>query len=67
MFNFLNGYKTVLGVIAGIAAFVLVITKALSDGFQFADVEVILAGLSALLVAIGLGSKAERILSALKK
>ena len=67
MFNWANGYKSIIGIVAGIAAFSLVITKALSDGFQFADVEVILAGLSALLIAIGLGGKAERILSALKK
>ena len=67
MFNWANGYKTVSGIAAGIAAFSLVVTKSLSDGFQFTDVEVILAGVSALLIAIGLGSKAERILAALKK
>lgn len=61
-----NG-KTLLGLLGGIATFVLVLTNALKDGFQLADVELIIGGFSALMIAIGLGHKAEKILTALKK
>lgn len=65
--NWFNGKKTVLGILSGTATFVLVVTSALQDGFQFTDVEVILGGFSALMIAIGLGHKAEKIIEALKK
>ena len=61
-----NG-KTLLGFLGGIATFVLVVVNALQDGFQFGDVEIIVAGFSALMVILGLGHKAEKILGALKK
>ena len=67
MFNWLSGYKTIIGIIGAIATFVLVITNVLSDGFQFTDFEVIIGGFSALMIAIGLGHKASKILDALKK
>ena len=67
MFNWANGYKTVAGIVSGIAAFVVVVADALKDGFAIGDIKVILAGASALLIAIGLGSKAQRLLDALKK
>ena len=67
MLNWANGYKTIAGIVAGVATFLLVVINALNDGFQQADFQVILGGVSALLVTIGLASKAERILSFLKK
>lgn len=67
MLNWANGYKTIAGIVGGIATFVLVVINALSDGFQPADFTVILGGLSVLLGVVGLASKAERILSFLKK
>ena len=63
----LDGKKTLLGIIAGIATFVLLVTNTLTDGFQMADLQTILGGFSALMVAIGLGHKAEKIETALKK
>ena len=65
--NWVGNGKTLLGFLGGIATFVLVIVKALQDGFQFADVEVIIAGFSALVIVLGLGHKAEKIITALKK
>lgn len=63
----LNGFKTVIGIIAGVATFILLVCNQLSDGFQVADVEVIAGGFSALMVAIGLTHKAQKIENALKK
>lgn len=62
-----DGKKTVIGILSGIATFILVVTQTLQDGFQFADLEVILGGFSALMIAIGLGHKAEKLLTTLKK
>lgn len=67
MFKFLDGYKTIIGIVGAIATFVLVICTSLADGFQFVDVEIIMGGFSALLVAIGLAHKAVKIETALKK
>lgn len=67
MLDWLNGYKTIIGTVGAVATFVLVVTNSLQDGFQFADVEVILAGFSALMIAIGLGHKAAKIEDLLKK
>lgn len=65
--EWLGGGKTLLAFIGGVATFALVVVNALSDGFQFPDLQVIGAGLAALLAVLGLGHKAERILEALKK
>ena len=65
--NWIGNGKTLLGFIGGIATFVLVVVNTLQDGFQFSDVEVIIAGFSALMIVLGLGHKAEKILEALKK
>lgn len=65
--NWLDGKKTLIGIISGIATFILVITGALQDGFQVSDLQVILGGFSALMVAIGLGHKADKVMTALKK
>ena len=62
-----DGKKTLIGVISGIAAFILVVTNTLNDGFQMSDLQVILEGFGALMIAIGLGHKAEKILGAIKK
>ena len=63
----LNGKKTVIGVIGAVATFVLVVTQSLADGFQSGDLNIIIGGFSALMIAIGLGHKAEKIETALKK
>ena len=66
--EWLGSGKTLLGFIGGVATFVLVVVTALSDGLQWqADLQTIGAGLSALLVVLGLAHKAERILGFLKK
>lgn len=62
-----DGKKTLIGIIGALATFVLVVTNTLQDGFQFADVEIILGGFSALMIAIGLAHKAEKTLEAIKK
>lgn len=62
-----DGKKTLIGVISGVAAFVLVVTGTLQDGFQIVDLKIILEGFGALMIAIGLGHKAEKILDAIKK
>jgi len=62
-----DGKKSIIGILSGIATFVLVVTQALQDGFQFSDVEVILGGFAVLMTAIGLAHKAEKIMTALKK
>ena len=59
--------KTLLGVIGAIATFVLVVVNSLQNGFQFDDIQTIIGGASVLMIAIGLGHKAEKILSALGK
>lgn len=65
--GFLKGYKSIIGCIGAIAAFVLLCTNQLSDGFQFSDVEALLTGFSALMLALGLTGKAIEIQTALKK
>lgn len=65
--KWLNGKKTILGIFAGIVAFLSTLSEVLSDGIQVADLNVIMAGVSALLVAIGLGHKAQKIEETLKK
>lgn len=65
--SWFDGKKTLIGIIGGVATFVLLVTNALQDGFQYADIQIILGGFSALLIAIGLGHKAEKILEAVKK
>lgn len=67
MFNFGNGAKTIIGIIGAVATFIVVVTGKLSDGFQLADVEVILGAFSALMLAVGLGHKAIKIENILKK
>lgn len=54
--------KTLLGFIGAVATFILVVVNALSDGLQWqADVSTIGAGLSALLIVLGLGHKLEKL------
>ena len=67
MFNFLKGYKSIIGCIGAIATFVVVVCTALADGFQMGDIAVIMGGFSALMLALGLTGKAIAIESALKK
>lgn len=62
-----DGKKTIIGIVGAVATFVLVVTNTLQDGFQFADIHTILGGFSVLMIAIGLGHKAEKILEAVKK
>ena len=67
VFEFLKGYKSILGCIGATATFVAVVCASLSDGFQFADIQTIGAGFSALLLAWGLTGKAIDIQNSLKK
>lgn len=67
MFDFLKGYKSIIGTVGAIATFILLTCNQLADGFQFADVEVIMAGFSAMMLAIGLTGKAIAIENSLKK
>lgn len=67
LFGWLDGSKTVIGMIAAVATFVLLVCNQLGDGFQFTDVEPVLAGFSALMLALGLGHKAIKIETTLKK
>jgi len=63
----LDGFKTTIGIIGGVATFVLVVVNVLQDGLQTDDVQVIMAGFSVLMIAIGLGHKAKKIEDAIKK
>lgn len=65
--SFMKGYKSILGCVAAIAAFVLLVCTQLSDGFQFADAEPIMIGFSAMMLALGLTGKAKAIEDSLKK
>lgn len=67
LLNLLKGKKSVIGCIGAIATFVVVFCNQLGDGFQFSDVQTILAGFSALMLALGLTGKAVDIQNALKK
>lgn len=71
MFDFinkmLNGYKTKLGMIGATAAFVTLIVGLLNDGIQLSDWQGFITGLSAWLLAVGLGHKAAKIESSLGK
>lgn len=67
MFGWINGLKTILGMIAAVATFILLVCNKLGDGFQYADVDIILAGFSAMMLALGLGHKAIKIEDSLKK
>ena len=65
--EWLGSGKTLLGFLGAFATLILVVVNTLNDGFQWGDIQTIGAGISALLVTIGLGHKAEKILTALKK
>ena len=65
--KFFDGKKTIIGKIGATAAFITLVANQLSDGFQMADYEPILIGFSALMLAIGLGHKVEKIEALLKK
>ena len=67
MFDFLKGYKSIIGCIGAVATFIVVVCTALADGFQMGDVAVIMGGFSALMLALGLTGKAIEIQNALKK
>lgn len=51
--GFLKGYKSVIGCVGAIATFIVVVCTALADGFQMGDTTVILAGFSAMMLALG--------------
>ena len=65
MFNWLTGYKTIIGCIGAVAAFIVLVCAQLADGFQMADVQPILVGFSAMMVAVGLGAKVTNIQKAI--
>jgi hypothetical protein len=65
--NMLKGYKSIIGCVAAIATFVLLVCNQLADGFQFSDVQNIMGGFSALMLALGLTGKAIDIQNSLKK
>lgn len=65
--GFLKGYKSVIGCIGAIAAFVTLVCTQLGDGFQMTDIEPILVGFSAMMLALGLTGKAIDIQNSLKK
>lgn len=65
--NFLKGSRSVIGCVGAVAAFVVLVCKQLGDGFQIADIEAILVGFSAMMLAIGLTGKAIAIENAAKK
>lgn len=65
--KFLDGKKTIIGIIVGVGTFLCVLGGALIDGFQMSDIEVIGGGFSALMIAIGLQHKAKKIEDAIKK
>lgn len=67
IFNMLKGKKSIIGCIGAISAFVVLACSKLGDGFQFSDIEAILTGFSALMLAIGLTGKAIDIQNTLKK
>ena len=67
MFDFLKGYKSIIGCVAAVAAFVGLVCNQLIDGFQVSDIEAILTGFSAMMLAIGLTGKAIEIETAVKK
>ena len=67
LFGWLSGYKTIIGIVSGIATFILLVCNSLADGLQSSDFEVIIGGFSVLMVAIGLGHKALKIETLLKK
>lgn len=53
LFGFLKGYKSIIGCVGSVATFVALVCTRLSDGFQLQDIEVIMAGFSALMLALG--------------
>jgi hypothetical protein len=67
MFDFLKGYKSIIGVVGAVAAFVGLLCNQLVDGFQVADIEPILTGFSAMMLAWGLTGKAIEIQNSIKK
>lgn len=71
MFDFvnkmLNGYKTQLGMVGATVAFIGVVVGLLQDGVSLADWQPFITAVSAWLLAIGLGHKAQKIETALKK
>ena len=71
MFDFINkmtsGYKTQLGMVAATVAFLGVILNLILDGVQIADWQPFITALSAWLLAVGLGHKAQKIEGFLKK
>lgn len=48
-----KGSRSIIGLVGAVATFIVVVTTALSDGFQLADATIILGGFSALMLAIG--------------
>lgn len=67
IFNFLKGYKSIIGCIGAIATFVVVVCTALADGFQMADTGVIMGGFSALMLALGWTGKLVNMENSVKK
>ena len=59
--SFLDGKKSVLGVIGATGTLLVVVFNSLSDGFQVADLQVLIGAASAWLLAVGLTHKAIKI------
>jgi len=67
MFGFLKGYRSIIGCIGAVASFIALVATQLIDGFQLTDVQVILAGFSALALAIGWTGKLTNLEETVKK
>ena len=48
-----KGWRSIVGIVGAIATFIVVIANALADGIQTCDIQIILGGFSALMLAIG--------------
>ena len=48
-----KGSRSIIGLVGAVATFVVLVCNQLSDGFQLSDAQSILAGFSALMLAIG--------------
>ena len=59
--GFLKGYKSIIGCVGAVATFIVVICTALADGFQLADATVVMAGFSAMMLAIGWTGKLQNL------
>jgi hypothetical protein len=54
--NILNlgkGSRSIIGLVGAVATFIVLVCNQLGDGFQVSDLQSLLAGFSALMLAIG--------------